>query len=635
MGRRLSIKGDFRLLKTAHVKQCIFTAKKFQENTDKKRIHQSMEKMMDEMATVKLATRKQRFFACLIDIIIIALFGKLLGFTFKDFFIQLGNFGTIIGFIVVLFYFGLCNSRIFNGQTVGKKILHIHVVNRNSEALSVPKGFLRALCFAIFILMNGASFSSSDALIIILNIILFSIPVLEIYFIIVNQNSKQALHDLFTDSFVVSTKSEGYIDRSNKKSSLYAAAIFPVLIFVAITGLNTLVKNTAIEDMTKTINTIYKELPVSSVSMYRNTTTKSTIEGTSKTKSIEVTAVMYNKNNDENMLATKIAEIIFDSKFTFEKDEILSITFVYGYDIGIAKNFEFKVFTDSVEQWKKFPAAIHLLEKIQKPQKNSTAIKDNFWRYVAGSQYIVSGMLNVDTNKINEIKRTKSNFIEIHFSIDSVFKGDIFAKEITLRKKICDSKEKKASCNDSNLFAFNGQRIIAPINFSHTDSTQFAFAGSTANSIMLETEENKAKVINEIAKQKNILDNKAYAEICSFANHSSTVKNLIEDMLVETKATEAYAKLEELGLTAIPATICQMDDRRELAIKEISLKNKSPETTEVTRRYTPHVVADVLAAILAQVARNEFGFISNGASEEERIKTINGWRIYLWYAINE
>ena len=105
-------------------------------------------------------------------------------------------------------------------------------------------------------------------------------------------------------------------------------------------------------------------------------------------------------------------------------------------------------------------------------------------------------------------------------------------------------------------------------------------------------------------------------------------------MLVASKAESAYVNLERLGKSAIPTIICQMDDRRELAIKSITFKNKSPDGTEKTWHYTPQVVTDALAATLNFVSWNSFGYIFDGASEEERVSVINGWRIFLWYLIN-
>ena len=594
---------------------------------------------MDETTTVNLATRKRRFFAFLIDSLIIALFGKLLGLLLGDFFIELGNLGKIVGFIVVLFYFGIGNSKILNGQTVAKKLLKIHVVDKSSEAISVPKSFLRALPFAAYILLNGLPVSDSADLYpsLILGTILFSIPVLESFFAIVNNKSLQSLHDMIAKTFVVSVKSEGNINITNQKVFLYAGAALPILILIVTLAGSATVSNKLIyvTDMQKIISVASHELPISSISMYRNKTTTTSLNGeTTQVKLIEVTAAKINKDENDTLLAMKIAKVIFDSGFKFEDGETLSVTIIYGYDIGIASSYVSSKFNDSIENWKKASQVIGLYNKISQKKKPSVNLKDNLWKDVAAAQYIVTGTLNIDTNKINEIKSSKADYIEFAFTIDSVFKGNLPEKEITIRKFICDKNGKENRCNDSNLFLFNGQKVLAPIVKSQTKPGQYAFIKSSVKTISLATEENLNKAAKEIAMQKEIIENKLYAEICPFAQLSDSVKSLIEDMLTASKAEEAYVKLERLGTQVIPAIICQMDDRRELAVKNISLENKYPNATEPSRQYSPKVVTDVLAAILNQVARNSFGFIYNGASEEERNSAINGWRIFLWYLVN-
>ena len=594
---------------------------------------------MDETTTVNLATRKRRFFAFLIDSLIIALFGKLLGLLLGDFFIELGNLGKIVGFIVVLFYFGIGNSKILNGQTVAKKLLKIRVVDKSSEAISVPKSFLRALPFAAYILLNGLPVSDSADLYpsLILGTILFSIPVLESFFAIVNNKSLQSLHDMIAKTFVVSVKSEGNINITNQKVFLYAGAALPILILIVTLAGSATVSNKLIyvTDMQKIISVASHELPISSISMYRNKTTTTSLNGeTTQVKLIEVTAAKINKDENDTLLAMKIAKVIFDSDFKFEDGETLSVTIIYGYDIGIASSYVSSKFNDSIENWKKASQVIGLYNKISQKKKPSVNLKDNLWKDVAAAQYIVTGTLNIDTNKINEIKSSKADYIEFAFTIDSVFKGNLPEKEITIRKFICDKNGKENRCNDSNLFLFNGQKVLAPIVKSQTKPGQYAFIKSSVKTISLATEENLNKAAKEIAMQKEIIESKLYAEICPFAQLSDSVKNLIEDMLTASKAEEAYVKLERLGTQVIPAIICQMDDRRELAVKNISLENKYPNATEPSRQYSPKVVTDVLAAILNQVARNSFGFIYNGASEEERNSAINGWRIFLWYLVN-
>ena len=581
--------------------------------------------------TVNLATRKRRFFAFLIDSLIIGLVGQLSGLVFSDFYAQLGNSGRLIGAVVVLLYFGICNSKITNGKTLGKKLLKIRVVNRNSKPISVSKSFLRASWFTIFMAFGGSSFSNSSCipLVIVVGTLIFSISILEIYFVIVNKKTLQSFHDLLIDSFVVSAKSEGQISYTNKKSSFYGGAVIPVILLIAFTGLNLFAKNTYVADMVKIIETINSELPVYNTSMYRHSETTAALSGeSSTTKYINVTVIKKNKDENNEALAVKIAKIIFDSKFAFNEGETLCITIVEGYDIGIANNYTSKNINGTLEEWKKVLPFADLASKQTQEQPKVDKEYEFLWRAIARSQHIVSGVLHVDTNKINEIKQKATERIEINFVIDSVYKGDISAKEIVIRKTICAGQETGTHCYDSSLFKYNNQRIIAPINESASDTNKYAFTGSNAKSILLETEENKAKIISEIAKQKDIIDNKQYSPVCKVARHFSEVKIIIENMLVDSTAKQAYESIEKLGKSSVAAMICLMDDRRELAVPLITLEY--PPASKKVNQYTPKQVVDVLAIFLRQFAGNDFGYIYNGASEKQRANTVNGWRVFLW-----
>ncbi|SIO38309.1 hypothetical protein [Fibrobacter sp. UWB11] len=257
--------------------------------------------------------------------------------------------------------------------------------------------------------------------------------------------------------------------------------------------------------------------------------------------------------------------------------------------------------------------------------------KDNSWISIAQSPYILTGTLQVDTNEIKKIKKEKGDYIEINFTVDTILKGDVPSKEIIINKYICRQKDKAPYCNDSNLFLFNSKKSVIFLTLG--PSGGYYFPNRLPNSIFPEAD--KVKIKEEIAKQNEIIANKTFAKICPTVQHSSEVKSLIEDMLIASKAKDAYVKLEKLGFQAVPATICLMDDRRELAVKGISLENKSPQAWEAMRHYGPEVVVDVLEAILNQITGKSFGFIHNGGTEEERTSTVNGWRIFLWHSFND
>lgn len=119
---------------------------------------------------------------------------------------------------------------------------------------------------------------------------------------------------------------------------------------------------------------------------------------------------------------------------------------------------------------------------------------------------------------------------------------------------------------------------------------------------------------------------------CGASQDAATDKRvgvLIERMLKANTEQKAFSDLEALGCAAVPAIIGRMDDRRSLPDPRISLRNKSPQAFEGIRHYGPQQVVDALAAILNQITGQNFGFIYNGANDEERTKTIQGWRNFL------
>jgi len=92
---------------------------------------------------------------------------------------------------------------------------------------------------------------------------------------------------------------------------------------------------------------------------------------------------------------------------------------------------------------------------------------------------------------------------------------------------------------------------------------------------------------------------------------------------------QAFSELEALGGPAVPAITQRMDDRRTLPHRYIGVRNKSPNACEGITHCRPQRVVDALVVILSQLTGREFGFISNGATDAERTKTIQGWRDFL------
>lgn len=145
--------------------------------------------------------------------IILKIAGVLIGAAGASLWFEIGGYGIIIGAVVYLLYFGLMNSVLCKGQTIGKKLFAVKVVDRNNEYLPVGKSFLRALIFVICVYAVGA-FSGAMVTVLpeyhmfdIKNVLPLTI-LLFLYFVFVliflfNKN-RQTLHDFSVKSFVVS-----------------------------------------------------------------------------------------------------------------------------------------------------------------------------------------------------------------------------------------------------------------------------------------------------------------------------------------------------------------------------------------------------------------------------------------------
>lgn len=97
----------------------------------------------------------RRIVAVLIDSIVVGIAGTVIALPFFDFFSRLGAWGRLVGFCLAVPYFVLLNSRIGNGQTLGKRAMHLQVVNASGEPISVSKSFIRYLVLSAPFFLNG------------------------------------------------------------------------------------------------------------------------------------------------------------------------------------------------------------------------------------------------------------------------------------------------------------------------------------------------------------------------------------------------------------------------------------------------------------------------------------------------
>jgi hypothetical protein len=263
------------------------------------------------------------------------------------------------------------------------------------------------------------------------------------------------------------------------------------------------------------------------------------------------------------------------------------------------------------------------------------------WGLVARSHIIATGTMRVPVEQIrSHLASGQHEYVELKIKRDKVLKGTVsgeFAVRWFTRPRFYSPlPEDVIASDDKKVLVFltqvdnRGISIAGSSGFERPGITELFFAGSTPQALRHLDACLVRQIKQEVATQERILaqfDNEfPPAEEALYEE----VKGLIDATTREERQKRAYRELEALGAKAVPAIIMLMDDRRDLAVPSISLRN-SPGHWEATRHYSPKKVVDAMAAILNQITGNSFGTIHNGGTERERTECVRGWRVYLYY----
>lgn len=167
---------------------------------------------MDELQTEPVPASAiagfwRRLGAFAIDLILLLIVGLVLGGLLFDPLARMGTYARLVGFAIALAYFGICNSRITGGQTLGKQWLGVRVIDASGQALSLPRSLLRYTVLGTPFFFNGLPIDpqrvTSSALGYLLVFIVFGGGLASVYLYLFNRRTRQSLHDLVVGSYVV------------------------------------------------------------------------------------------------------------------------------------------------------------------------------------------------------------------------------------------------------------------------------------------------------------------------------------------------------------------------------------------------------------------------------------------------
>ena len=281
----------------------------------------------------------RRLGALFIDGLILGFAGFLLGLLFEDYFVQMSGWGRLVGFSIALLYFGILNSAINKGQTVGKAIVGINVVDSDNNFISLPRSFARYCILAIPFYLNNARFTEDilfSPMMFLLMLIVIGCSLSIIYLYIFNRKTRQSLHDVIVGTYVTNINSTAVRTEPVWRGHYGVVAILLIGSGAVPYFTLSLAQQAPFADMLKIRKVIMNETSVVYASVYVGTSVFSNSNSaTSETEYIAAQAFIEDDNIDNIAMAENLGSIIVNNHAEADSKDLIQVILTYGYDIGI------------------------------------------------------------------------------------------------------------------------------------------------------------------------------------------------------------------------------------------------------------------------------------------------------------
>jgi len=298
----------------------------------------------------------RRLLAFIVDILILGVGGMMLGIIFFDFFMQLGAWGRLLGFAIAMLYFGIQDSRLCGGQTLGKRWLKIRVVQEGGRLLGIAPSMLRSMVVCIPYFLNNAMLSEQllARASVAISVLIFGVGASLIYLYIFNRATRQSLQDLIAGSYVIKTDSQKAPEGLTIWRGHYVAVALLLIFAIALPLFAMRWSHVSpYVEMLGAQRAILDEKDVAGVAINIGSTQFHSVRGTSTSTSYVASIVtLRRKIQDGNSFANSVANIILGKIPSASNKDVVNVHVRYGYDIGIASYWRGTNYAFSPSEWK-------------------------------------------------------------------------------------------------------------------------------------------------------------------------------------------------------------------------------------------------------------------------------------------
>lgn len=298
----------------------------------------------------------RRLLSFIVDGLLLGIVGIACGFFLFDTLAHLGGWGRLVGFSVSLVYFGVLNSAIGRGQTIGKRVMKIEVVDRSGQHIALGRSMLRYVILGTPFFLNGVMIPPRvmmSPIGYIIGFILFGFGGAIIYLFVFNRRTRQSLHDLAVGTFVTKTSPPGEVTGSVWRPHLVVVGIW----FVAVIGFSVAMTSLSQKGVFPGLLDVQQAIQASGkvhVATVNVGNSWRIVDGSrSEASYFHSNAIWKQRPEDEEAAARFVASIILYKNPDIADKEVLTVNITYGYDIGIARAWKSNTFSHSPTEWRK------------------------------------------------------------------------------------------------------------------------------------------------------------------------------------------------------------------------------------------------------------------------------------------
>jgi len=296
----------------------------------------------------------RRIGALFIDAAVLGVLGFPLGLLLGERFAPAGTPARLIGLLIIVPYLGVMGSQVAGGQTLGKRLLGLRVVDATGQPLPVGRAFVRAALLSLPWIFNGIRFGSMGPVVLatlwVAGVLIFGVGSAIIGTYVLNRRTRQALHDLVVGSYVIEAAGVGLpVPATSTRRPATTSAVWIGVVAAAATAMVIAGPNLIAGQFPPVLMESIASIPGASSMEIKSITTWGR-GGTSKV----VVAVLWFRGPADG--ARQAAREVVAAMLQHHPDAAtapsLAVTVIRGWDIGIANSTSAVNYVQTPAQWR-------------------------------------------------------------------------------------------------------------------------------------------------------------------------------------------------------------------------------------------------------------------------------------------